>query len=54
MISVEKSDRLTSHWQNGGFTAKLNVSAHLAAECVSHSAFLTNLASVKTHRLRYC
>jgi hypothetical protein len=54
MISVEKSDRLTSHWQNGGFTAKLNVSAHLAAECVSHSAFLTNLDSVKTHRLRYC
>ena len=51
---MKKALQLTSHWQNGGFTAKLNISAHLAAECVSHSAFLTNLASVKTHRLRYC
>ena len=45
--------QLTSHWQNGGFTAKLKVSTHLAAECVSHSAFFRKLASVKTHRLRY-
>ena len=52
MISVEKSDRLTSHWQNGGFTAKLNVSAHLAAECVSHSLKKCKIAIVKTHRLR--
>ncbi|ADX67046.1 Uncharacterised protein [Weeksella virosa] len=34
--------------------AKLKHSAHLAAECVSHSAFLFNLVSVKTHWLRYC
>lgn len=47
MISVEKSDRLTSHWQNGGLSAKFKVFVFLAAECVSHSAFLTNSASVK-------
>jgi len=53
-IWLKNKRHITSHWQNGGVTAKLKVSAHLAAECVSHSAFLTNLASVKTHRLRYC
>ena len=44
----------TSHWQNGGLSAKLKVSAYLSAECVPHSAFFNNLASVETHRLRYC
>ena len=50
----KKALHITSHWQNGGLSVKLKVSAYLAAECVSHSAFLTNLAFVKTHRLRYC
>jgi len=32
--------QITSHWQNGGETAKLKVSAFLVAECVPHSLFL--------------
>lgn len=47
-----KKLQVTSHWQNGGVTAKLKVSAYLSAECVPHSAFFNNLASVETHRLR--
>src|SRR5690606_32208539 len=44
----------TSHWQNGGVSAIFNFCAFLSAECVPHSAFFNNLASVETHRLRYC
>lgn len=33
---------LTSHWQNGGKTAKLNIPTFLAAECVSHSLFFVS------------
>src|SRR5690606_26373679 len=45
---------ITSHWQNGGVSAIFNFCAFLSAECVPHSAFFINLASVETHRLRYC
>ena len=47
----EKVLPLTSHWQNGGLSAKLKLSAYYSAECVPHSAFFNNLASVETHRL---
>jgi len=53
-INRQKPEQLTSHWQNGGLSAKLKVSAYLAAECVPHSAFFNNLADVETHRLRHC
>ena len=44
----------TSHWQNGGLSAKFNFCAFYSAECVPHSALFNNLASVEPHRLRYC
>jgi len=52
-LEYKQKPHITSHWQNGGLSAKLKVPAHLVAECVPHSAFFNNLASVETHRLRY-
>lgn len=37
-----------------GLSDKLKFCAFYSAECVPHSAFFNNLASVETHRLRYC
>lgn len=51
---IKKIRHITSHWQNGGLSAKLNFCAFYSAECVPHSAFFNNLASVETHRLRHC
>ena len=53
-LSYQKIRHITSHWQNGRLSAKLKVSAFYSAECVPHSAFFNNLASVETHRLRHC
>ncbi len=33
---------------------KTELLCFISAECVPHSAFFNNLASVETHRLRYC
>ena len=44
---LKKAHRTTSHWQNGGLSAKLNFCTFLSAESVPHSLFFIKLAMWK-------